>query len=285
MRTRGIQYIKIIGASVLVAIGIYYFWAPAQLAAGGISGLSIVISELLKKVPISVIVLSLDLILFSIGFFILGASFGLKSILSSLSIAGTMRIFELTTPKVMPISEDLLLLLIFGALFIAFGQAIIFREGASSGGTDIVAKIINKWSGLPIALSLFIADMTVVVLATNVFGLEKGLYAAFGVMLTTMMIDFFISGISVEKYVMIIPTSQAKSEAINTYILDDLQRGTTVYEAKGGYSKERKEVISTVVGRREFIKIKEYVRQIDEKAFVTVQNLHEVLGEGFRPKQ
>lgn len=284
MKKQIIEYGKIIGGSLSIAIGIYYFWAPAQLAAGGISGLSIVVKSFIPQVPISFIVLCLDLLMFLIGFLVLGAGFGLRSITSSLSIAGCMRIFEWVTPKIHPLSSDLLIILIFGALFISFGQAVVFRQDASSGGTDIVAKIINKFSHLPIAVSLLIADMVVVILAINTFGIEKGLYASLGVIITTMMIDFFISGISVEKYVVIIPSSVETKEKINNYILDTLERGATVYKAEGAYSKQPKEVIATVVGRRQFILIKQYVQNVDPNAFVTVQNLHEVVGEGFKLK-
>ena len=278
------EYAKIIGGSIAIAIGIDYFWAPTQLAAGGISGLSIVIQNFLPRVPISVIVLCLDLLMFLIGFLVLGASFGVRSIVSSLSIAGTMALFEWVTPMIRPFSSDLLIMLIFGALFISFGQAVVFRQDASSGGTDIVAKIINKFFHLPIAFSLLIADMVVVVLAMSTFGVEKGLYAALGVIITTMMIDFFIAGISVEKYVVIIPSNAEAKAHIRTYILDTLSRGATVYKAEGAFSKEPKEVITTVVDRRQFLLIKQFVQTTDPSAFVTVQNLHEVVGEGFKLK-
>ncbi len=278
------SYLKMIGGSIAVAIGIYYFWAPAQLAAGGVSGLAIVLQSFITQVPISVIVFCLDLLMFLLGFIVLGAGFGIKSIVSSLTIAGTMGIFEWFTPNQQALSSDLLVVLIFGALLIAFGQAIIFREEASSGGTDIIAKIINKYTQLPIAFSLLLADMVVVLLAVSSFGIEKGLYAALGVLLTTMMIDFFISGITVEKYVLIIPSTQATKEAVEHYILEKIGRGATVYRAEGAYSGAQKSVIATVVDRREFLLIKNHIQAIDPQAFVTVQNLHEVVGEGFQPK-
>lgn len=278
------EYAKIVLGSLAIAIGIYYFWAPSQLAAGGISGLAIVVQSFIPKVPMSFIVLCLDLCMFLIGFAILGGRFGVKSIISSLSIAGCMRVFEHLTPGVKPFSQDLLVLLIFGSLFISFGQAIVFRQDASSGGTDIIAKIINKFTHIPIAWSLLIADMVVVLLAISTFGIEKGLYASLGVILTTMMIDFFISGLSVEKYVVIIPSSKEGAKAINDYILYTLERGATIYKAEGAYSRAAKEVIATVVDRRQFLMIKQYVQQVDKTAFVTVQNLHEVVGEGFKLK-
>lgn len=284
MQKKALSYGKIILGSLAVAIGIYYFWAPAQFAAGGISGLAIVIQSLIPKVPISFIVFGLDLLMFLIGFIVLGASFGVKSITSSLSIALTMRLFEIMTPEVPMLSGDRLVILIFGSLFIAFGQAVIFNQEASSGGTDIIAKIISKYTHINIATSLLIADMAVVLLAISIFGIEKGLYAALGVLMTTTMIDYFISGFSVEKYVVIIPTGEKMTELVSQYILNVLERGATKYKAEGAYSKSDKSVITTVVDRRQFILLKQYVSEIDAGAFVTVQNLHEVLGEGFKLK-
>ncbi|MEG0388595.1 MAG: YitT family protein [Niameybacter sp.] len=284
MKHQIMTYVKIVLGSIAVAIGIYFFWAPAQFAAGGISGLAIVLQSVVPQIPISVLVFGLDILMFLVGFIALGAGFGIKSMTSSLSIALTMRIFEHLIPKVNMLSRDHLVILIFGALFIAFGQAVIFNQEASSGGTDIIAKIISKYTHLNIATSLLIADMVVVLLAISQFGVEKGLYAALGVLITTTLIDYFISGFSVEKYMVIIPSEESLVQPITVYILEELGRGATKYNAEGAYSNKRKSVITTVVDRGEFIRLKEYVSQIDKNAFVTVQNLHEVMGEGFKLK-
>ncbi|OOB79846.1 MAG: hypothetical protein BEN18_02370 [Epulopiscium sp. Nuni2H_MBin001] len=274
-------YLKILFGSALIAVGLYYFWAPAQLAGGGVSGLSIVVKELIPMVPISVIVFVLDMIMFLIGFLTLGRSFGMKSITSSLSIVIIMSICEFITPVAPVLSDDPLILLIFGCLIMSCGQATIFIQEGSSGGTDIIAKIISKFTNLKIGVSLILADMTVVLMALSVFGVEKGLYAALGVLLTSVLIDYFISGITVEKYVMIIPSTEEKCEKIQNFILHTLSRGATLYEAKGAYSLNPKTVITTALDRREFLKIRTYIKEIDEIAFVSVQDLHEVMGEGF----
>lgn len=277
------DYLKIFLGSLLIAAGIYYFWAPAQLAAGGISGLAIVVQYILKDIPISLIILCLDAMMFVIGFLVLGKNFGIRSISSSLSIVIATRLYEIITPNISPLSEDNLIILIFGVICISLGQAIVFNQEASSGGTDIIAKIISKYTHLNIGVSLLIADMVVVILATSTFGIEKGLYAALGVLMTGMLIDYFISGFNVQKYLMIIPSNDESCDLINHYILQDLERGATIYKAEGAYSKSPKRVLTTVVSRSEFIQIKQYVNSVDANAFVTVQNLHEVLGEGFKP--
>ena len=273
------EYIGIILGAFCIAIGLYFFWMPSDLAAGGVSGLSIVVKALVPGVPIGLIIFVLDIIMFLIGFLVLGKSFGIRSIVCSWSVSLLMFVLELFWPNMRIISEDTLVMLIVGALLIALGQAIVFNLEASSGGTDIIAKIISKYSHLNIGISLMIADMTVVLLATSIFGIEKGLYAALGVLITSTLIDYIIAGLSIQKYIMIVPSSVVAGEKIKAYITKELAWGITVYYAEGGYNKASKMVITTVVERRAFIDLKRHVGLIDKKSFMTVQNLHEVVGE------
>lgn len=281
MKNKIKTYSSLLLGALFIAIGLYFFWAPSELAAGGVSGLAIVVKSLLPSIPIGIIIFVLDMIMFTIGFIMLGKSFGTRSLVCSLSVSFIMTVMEFIWPNWKAISEDLLILLLFGAIFIALGQAMVFNSGASSGGTDIIAKIITKYTTLNIGTALMITDMVVVLLAMSIFGLEKGLYAALGVIITTNLIDYVISGLNVQKYVVIIPSSTDKVELINHYILEQLGRGATIYHAEGAYSKEVKKIITTVIDRKEFIELRKQVIQIDALAFMTVQNLHEVIGEGF----
>lgn len=281
MKKTALSYLGIIIGALFISIGLYFFWMPSDLAAGGISGLSIVIKALIPSIPIGIIIFSLDILMFLIGFLVLGKSFGTRSIVCSLTVSFLMTLLEFLWPNIGIISEDTLIILLFGALFIAIGQAIVFNLEASSGGTDIVAKIINKYTHLNIGVSLMIADLVVVLFATTIFGVEKGLYAALGVLVTSSLIDYIIAGFTVQKYVMLVPSNSQSGEAIKSYILNHLDRGATVYQAEGGYSKDYKMVLTTVMDRKQFIELKKYVGSVDGHAFMTVQNLHEVVGEGF----
>lgn len=281
MKSKMISITGILLGALLIAVGLYFFWAPSSLAAGGVSGLAIVIKALLPFIPIGVIIFALDTIMFAIGFLTLGKSFGVKSLFCSLSVSILTTILEFIWPVWQPIGDDLLLQLIFGALLIALGQAIVFNLDASSGGTDIIAKIISKYTRLPIGFSLMIADMVVVLFATLILGLEKGLYAALGVIGTTQLIDYFISGLEIKRYIMIVPTSHEMGKLISSYILDELGRGATIYKGTGAYSNEEKEIITTVIDRKEFVELRRELLRIDPNAFMTAQNLHEVIGEGF----
>lgn len=275
-------YSSIIIGALFIAIGLYFFWAPSDLAAGGVSGLSIVVKALVPVIPIGIIMFMLDMLMFIIGFIALGKSFGAKSLICSITISSIMTVMEWIWPNWQAISEDQLVLLLFGGLFIAIGQAIVFNVEASSGGTDIIAKIITKYTPLNIGTALLIADMVVVLLATGVFGLEKGLYAALGVIIVTNLIDYIIAGLNVQRYVMIIPSSEEVGKKINEYVLQRLDRGTTLYRAEGGYSGNGKMVITTVMERKEFVELKAEILKDDPSAFMMVQNIHEVVGEGFQ---
>ncbi|PHV72304.1 hypothetical protein CS063_02170 [Sporanaerobium hydrogeniformans] len=281
MKKQGIEYMGILLGALFISTGLYFFWLPTDLAAGGVSGLAIVVKALLPAVPIGLILLFLDIVMFTIGFLVLGKSFGFKSIMCSIEVSLCMTLLETFLPNIQPLSRDTLIVLLFGALFIAIGQALVFNLGASSGGTDIIAKIISTYTHLNIGAALIIADLAVVICAVGIFGFEKGLYAALGVIVTSTLIDYIISGFTIQKYVMIIPSTEKASEDINHYILHTLNRGATIYRAEGAYSQEQKAVITTVIDRKEFIDLRKYVIAVDPLAFVTVQNLHEVVGEGF----
>lgn len=272
------EYSMITIGALLIASGLYFFLASAQLAAGGISGLAIVAKELLPAIPIGFIMLVLNLTMFIIGFIVIGKGFGIKTIYCSLGISLFMMIFEHIMPVTEPISQDTLIILIFGIILTSTGQALVFNQGASSGGTDIIAKIIVKFIPMNIGTALQIADFTIICAAIGVFGIEKGLYGLLGIIINGFLVDYIIDGFNVAKLVMII---SGKTQEVTDYIINDLDRSATVYAAKGAYSNQGKEVITTVVDRRQFVQLKNHINVIDPNAFVTVQQLHEVMGEGF----
>ena len=272
------EYIIITLGSLLISAGLYFFLAPSQLAVGGISGLAIVVKELVQNIPIGIIMLGLNAIMFIIGFLVLGTGFGVKTIYSSLVISLSMIVYEKIIVVTGAISQDTLIILIFGMIFTGTGQAMIFNQDASSGGTDILAKIITKFFPINIGRALQIADFFVICAAIGVFGIEKGLYAVLGIIINGQLVDYIIAGFKISKYVTII---SCKSKEVTDYIINDLERSATIYSGKGAYSNEDRDVLTTVVNRRQFIRLKNQIALIDPHAFVTVQQLHEVMGEGF----
>ena len=279
MKKKIIEYIWITIGIFMVAAGITYFLAPGNLAAGGVSGLAIVIVKYFPSIPMGLLMLIMNIILFIIGFIVIGSNFGAKTIYTSLGLSGMIWLLEKVAPINRPLSNDTLVMLIFGILLSGVGMGIVFNQNASTGGTDIIAKIINKFFHIDIGKSLLMSDFVITLFAGLAFGAETGLYALLGVIMNGLVVDQVIQGISVCKQVTII---SSQIDQIKAFIIDELGRGATIYTAMGAYTGEEKEILTTVVSRKEFIRLKGIIKEVDNRAFISVNNVHEVLGEGFK---
>ncbi|HCO18769.1 YitT family protein [Gudongella oleilytica] len=266
-----------VGLAIMTA-GLYFFLMPSNLAVGGATGLAMVLSYLIPSIPMGVILAVINIILFITAFLVLGKEFGGLTVYSSLALSGMIALLELVVPMTHPFTDDLFINLIFGILISGVGMGIVFNQNASTGGTDIVAKIINKYLHLDIGKSLLAADFLITLFAGLVFGARLGMYALLGIVINSFVIDKMIAGFNVKINMIIISDH---IDEINEFILVDVFRGTTIYHATGGYSKEDKRIINTIVSRSEYIRIRNFIKSIDEKAFVAVSYITEVEGEGF----
>lgn len=272
------EWALIHGGAFLVAAGIVYFLVPNNLAAGGVSGLAIVLGAFWPQLPVGFMMLGMNMVLFVAGFALIGREFGAKTVYTSFLVSGLTWFLEGFFPISGPLTDDILVQLVFGVLCSAAGMAVVFNQNASTGGTDITAKILNKFFHIDLGKGVLLSDFLIVAGAVAVFGPRVGMYALLGVIMNGILVDWFILGMKVHKYVMII---SRESEKISAFILDELESGATIYEARGAYTGEPKEVISTIVNRRKFIRLRNFIRDIDPDAFISVQSIHEVLGEGF----
>ncbi|WP_291571858.1 YitT family protein [Clostridium sp. UBA4548] len=272
------EYVMITIGLILVAAGVYFFLIPNDLAAGGVTGLAMVINYYFPVLNVGAIMLVLNVILFIIGFIFIGSGFGVKTIYSSLMLSFIISIMETIFPMSGPVTEDIFINLIFGILVGAIGMAIVFNQNASTGGTDIVAKILNKYMHLEIGKGLLLADLLVTLLAIAAFGATVGMYSLLGVIINGFTVDSAIQGLNIIKKVEIV---SSKGIEIKNFIIKELDRSATLYDAKGAYSLQNKEVITTVLGKREVIRLKNFIKEIDPKAFIITYNVHETLGEGF----
>lgn len=263
---------------IILACGLYYFLMPSNLAVGGATGLALVISTMIPSINYSIILVIINVILFIAAFIILGKEFGGYTLYSSLMLSAIFAVLEIITPMTEAFTDDLFINLIFGIFIAGIGMGIIFNQNASTGGTDIVAKIINKFFHIDMGKSLLIPDFLITLFAGFVFGPRLGMYALLGVVINSLVIDKMIAGFNVKVNMIII---SKEFEAINDYINKELERGTTIYHGTGGYSKADKKIINTVVERSEYIKIRDFIRAIDQRAFVTISHITEVEGEGF----
>lgn len=273
------DYLIITIGVMILTFGLSVFLIQADLAVGGITGFAMIINRVFPEISIGATMLVSNIILFILGFLLIGKQFGAKTIYASIMLSLMIGLFEIVSPLDGPVVDDTFLSLFFGILISGIGMAIVFYQNASTGGTDIIAKIINKYFNFEIGMSLLIADFLIVALAMKIYGLEPGLYALFGVIMNAFLIDNIIEGLNIKINVRVI---SKHTDAINDYIINELNRGATVFAAKGGYSKEDVSILSTVLTKREFIKIKAFIKNIDANAFVTVASVREVIGEGFK---
>ncbi|MEG1254823.1 YitT family protein [Clostridium sp.] len=272
------DYIVITFGLLLIAVGIHFFLVPHNLAAGGLTGLAMVANHYWPSLSIGMIMLVGNIFFFVIGFIFIGRGFGTKTIYASLMLSFIISILEKVAPVTKPISDDMLISLIFGILIGAIGMAIVFNRNASTGGTDIPAKILNKYAHLDIGKGLLIIDFTVTALAVIAFGATTGMYALLGVIINGSMVDFVIDGLNVNKRVEIM---SSHSDDIRKFIIKELEKSATIYRAVGAYNLDKCDVIVTVLGKKQFIKLKQFIKEEDPHAFIITHNVHEVLGEGF----
>ena len=270
------EYLLTTIGTALTAIALEYFFFPSDIAAGGVSGIGLVINKLLG-LDTSIVVLVLNISLFILAFLVLGKSFGAKSIYATIMLSVFMWIIErFFTPGVL--TENMFLASFFGSIILGMGAAIVFHQGASTGGTSIIASIISKFTPIGIGISVLLTDSFVCILAISVFGVDKGLFGFFSVFLIGLVIDKFIDGFNTCKQVFIITS---KEKAIVNHIIKKIDRGCTVLNGHGGYTGSDVKIIYTVLNSNEFIALKKDVKEIDPDAFVTVNESTEVLGKGF----
>lgn len=279
MKKRITDFILINFGLLLVSIGICLFKIPNHFATGGVSGLAIIASSLFPKIDVGPMMLIINIVLLIIGYFFLGSDFGSKTVYSSFALSGLVWILQKLIPLSRPLTDDMLLELIYSILFPAVGSAIVFNCNASTGGTDIVAKILSKFTNLNIGKTLMLTDFLIAVGAGAVFGIKIGLYSALGLILKAFMIDFVIEGLNISKQIVII---SSKDLEIREFIVKELHRGATIYKAEGAFTHKQENVISTIVSRRQAIKLRTYIRSIDSSAFITISNTSETIGKGFR---
>lgn len=272
------DYLMITLGVILTAIAVEYFLAPNNLAAGGVTGLAIVVNHFFPSISNGTIVFIVNLVLFGVAFVVIGGNFGAKTLYASFGLSVVMWIIEkFFNPAA--ISKDLIIATIFGTLISAVGMSIVFNYNASTGGTDILAKILNKIFHIAIGKALLMVDFLITLGAIKAFGIDVALYALLSVIILGVTIDRFIEGINTVKEVTVISTKQ---DEIRVFIIDQLERGCSLVRGIGGYKNSEILVLYTVLGRSEFIKLKDFIKEKDPRAFITVNEVHEVLGEGFK---
>lgn len=271
------EYLFITIGIALTAIALEYFFFPNDIASGGVSGIGLVVNSV-TGISVSIVVFALNILLFMLAFFVLGKSFGGKSIYATIMLSVFMYVIEtFFTPGIL--TDNMFLASFFGAGLLAMGSALVFHEGASTGGTSIIAAIINKFTSLGIGTGVLITDSIVCLMAIGTFGVDKGLFGFFSVVMIGTLIDKFIDGFDTCKQVFIITN---KEKLVLEYVTKEINRGCTVLNGQGGFTGSDVKVIYTVLDTKQFITLKKFIKEENPEAFITVNDSTEVLGEGFK---
>lgn len=270
-----ISYLGIALGVLIMAISLNFFLEPNTIAPGGVTGLAVVLKKT-TGVPVYMTNLFINIPLFIIGVRILGKAFGLKTLFATL-------IFSLCL-KFVPhdiVTQDLLLASVFGGVLMGIGLGIVFKSGGTTGGTDLAGSILNKFiPTLNVSTFMMIIDLCVVIIAGIVNRkVETSLYSIIALYISVKVIDLILEGLGYGKGLLIVTK---EPEKISKAIIENLNRGATLFTGIGMYTKEEKDVLLCVVNRSQFTKAKDIISSVDKNAFVMVTDLYEVLGEGFK---
>ncbi|MCX8130411.1 MAG: YitT family protein [Clostridia bacterium] len=273
------EFILINLGLILVASGIYLFKIPNNFATGGVSGIAIILDSYFPFAPVGSLMLTINIVLIGIGFWFMGFNFGSKTIYSSLALSAMVWLMEKFCPINKPLTGEMMLELVFAILLPAVGSAIVFNQNASTGGTDIVARILNKYTHINVGKTLLLSDFAITVTALFVYGIKIGMYSILGLILKGFVIDLVLEGMNICKQMVIV---SSKPDEVKNFIINNLGRGATIYKATGAFTNEEKQVITTVLNRKQAIKLRVFIKGIDTRAFITISNTSEIIGKGFR---
>ncbi|CAN7203643.1 YitT family protein [Rossellomorea sp. LjRoot5] len=269
-----LEYLFVVFGSTIVAIAFNVFLLPNEVASGGVSGISTILNGLFDWKP-AFVQWAFNIPLFIAGLIFLGLQFGVKTAIGTVFLP----LVVFLTEDWKPWTEDPLLGALFGGIGVGLGLGIVFRGRASTGGTDLAAQIVNKFTGFSLGTCVAMIDGMIVLSAAIVYDIERGLYALIGLYVTSKTIDLVQVGISRSKMALIITTRQ---EEVREGILNKIDRGVTKLSAYGGYTDDERPILMCVVDQTEFTKLKQLVKTIDPAAFVVTMDASEVLGEGFK---
>ncbi|MDY6315213.1 MAG: YitT family protein [Clostridia bacterium] len=264
---------------LLLSIGVYFFKIPNGFSPGGVSGIGTILGKITPNVSASVWIMIINILLLFVGFFVLGKGTGGKTVYCSIMFSLLTLLFEKFIPLSHPLSNQPFLELCYAMLLTAFGSALMFDKGASSGGTDIVALILKKYTSINVGKALLAVDSLIAVSSFFVFDIQTGLFSLLGLFAKAFLVDSIIESINSFKYFVVITE---KGDEVSEYIIKTLHHGVTVNEAEGAFTHSKKYMIHTVCRRIEAIRLKKEIKKIDEHAFVIITTTSEIVGRGFR---
>lgn len=278
MRRFLVDYGKLTVASVLISVSTWLFKYPNNFSFGGITGFSVVLSKVID-VSASTINLVINAVLLIIGVVVLGKNFAGKTFFVTVVSTGGISLLDRIYPITKPLSNEPVIELLFAVGITAVASAILFNMDASSGGTDIVAMILKKYTTMEIGAAIFAVDLLIAASAFIVFDFPTGLFSLTGLFAKTLIMDGAIENLNLCKYFTIITTNP---KPICDYIHNELHRSATIYKAEGAYSHTEKNIVLVVLKRSQAVRLRRFIKDVEPTAFMMITNSSEIIGKGFR---
>lgn len=266
------DFLLITFGSLLAAAAIYFFMLPSHVAVGSVSALAMVLSNFIP-LPVSIITLVLNGILLIIGFLLIGPEFGVKTIYTSILIPVLLGLLELLFPNFQSLTQDPLLDVLCYILVVGMGMAILFLCNASSGGLDIVSKIMNKYLQIELGRAGAIAGMVVALTSAFCYDTKTVVLSLLGTYFGGMIVDHFIFGLNVKRRVCVLST---RLDQITDFVLQELHSGASLYQLTGAYDNTARTEMITIVDKQEYRRLMDFIRAVDPKAFVTVYTVSDL---------
>jgi len=269
-----------IAGSAVMALAYVLFLIPHDIVPGGAGGVAMILNHFFGT-PVGLVIIAINVPLFIVGIKTLGKSYGIKSVLGVVLSAGLIDVFDYAIP-LQSATDNPILACIFGGILLGAGLGLVFRGGGSTGGSDIVGQVIARYTDLSTGTSILLVDAAVIAAAGLSFGsLELALYGLLNLYLATRAIDLVLEGLSYTRAMFIISDRAAE---IARAVTVKLHRGATLLEATGAHTAEHRQMVFSVMSRREVAEARDVVKELDPKAFVIITDVYDVLGEGFRPR-
>lgn len=271
------NFLLLTASTLIMAVGIYFFKFANNFTFGGITGFAVLVA---KFTPLSASDFSFiaNILLLVVGWIILGKSFAAKTAYSTILLSVTLSLFERVYPMSHPLTNEPLLELIFAILLPALGSAILFNIGASSGGTDVIAMVLKKYTSVDIGRGLMISDVLFTLCAFFVFDVKTGLYSLLGLIMRSALIDNFIESLNRSKYFHVVCSDP---KPICNFIEKNLVRGATIVNAKGSFTGDNKYIILTVLSPSQAVKLRNFIKENSPGASLLISNTSEIIGKGF----
>ena len=264
---------------VIMVIGIYFFKFPNNFSTGGVTGVAIVLKHWIPGITPGTFVTIINVGLLILGFLVLGKGFGIRTVYASLLMSALLELLEIICPLSKPLTSQPLMELMFAVGLPAVGSALLFNLDASSGGTDIVAMILKKYTSLNIGMALLCSDTVITLSACLAFGMETGLFSLLGLIIKSLFIDVVADNLRIQKCFHIITSHP---ERLERYITETLHRGATRLQGEGVYTHDGKTILLTAVSRHQAVLLRNYIHQQDPEAFLIITTSTEIIGKGFR---